>query len=128
MCFRIDFHATRPRKKIVWKVVELYRERVRSLMHYRHKWYPGTFEIRKNAVTSGGMFGRAREGYYVYLNREDAKRRLIFAPDDYVLLKLEVDPDDWLHSERRYADDKPRIATYRRVTVPENQPDLEFFA
>lgn len=129
MCFRIDRNADRPKRKYVYKVVQLRNHELRSVVQVSHTWYPGTFEIRKNAITSRGVFDRANEGFYVYLNKADAENHANWGNYCHlVVLRLIVDPADWLHSEKTYAYDNPRVATYRRVTVPENQPDVEFYA
>ena len=135
MCFTVNTKAKRPRRRTVWKVVKLHVNGslrswiARTTLCYN---YPGSIIKRtpRQAPTSASTFASnrvlAQSGIYVYLSKSDAVERIPPAWSEdaagSVLLKLEVDPADWLHTS-----DDGVMATYDKVTVAESQPEIEWF-
>lgn len=135
MCFTVNTKAKRPRLRTVWKVVKLHvngalrSEIARTTLCYN---YPGSIIKRtpRQAPTSTSGFASnrvlAQSGIYVYLSKSYAVKRTYpawtFDGAGLVLLKLEVDPADWLHTS-----DDGVMATYDKVTVAESQPAIEWF-
>lgn len=128
MCFTIDNTKRAPKKRVMWKVVRLLglsQGWVTSLVQDHYYWGPGYHEIPKNANTTriGGF--TAHQGFYVYTSAQVALKSVSFTCYSGTMsipLRVEVEPEDWLHSSR-----SGQIAAYRRVYVPENQPYLEWY-
>lgn len=139
MCFMIDIAATAPRKKYGYKVVRLKGHEVRSLYKNSFRWqtgvnWPRNYEGRIDRTLRRGDFSTSECGYesfacrgiYVYLNREHALSRIREGLDkSLVLLKVELDPEDWLYSS--VSGEAQCVATYRKVSVPEKQPQIEWY-
>jgi hypothetical protein len=116
MCFRINKEAKRPKKKIVWKVVCLFDNLVCSEIT-KYTWHTGEHKINKSARKE--YYGNARAGFYVFLTKSAAQE---YAFSHEMLLKLHVSPSDWL-----FTSDGGDVATYRKVTVPETQPEIKWY-
>lgn len=151
MCFRIDPEALCPRVTKAWKLVAVNEKTgaVRSVCYRRKRWHTG-INRRSRGPTMQPDPGYVRSdkyvashGIYVYLTKADAFsantglswRPLIFPRigEASVLLQVIVDPADWLHSSYQQVVGvhgeyrQRRIATYRKVIVPEEQPYIEWY-
>ncbi len=126
MCFRIDHGAKRPKRRKAYKIVHITRGGlVVSHIHNKHWQCNKTHSIRKNACIH--MQGSAHEGIYVYCSLAAAKDTFRYGNiSDSVIMKVEVDPADWLYSsyDNGWCSG---VATYRKVYVPEEQPYMEWY-
>jgi hypothetical protein len=132
MCFQIEKFASRPRSRIAYKIVtRTPAGYLRSVTGKRFKpkgqyWStPGATVHRSKGPTSKeGNWGsgnkNAAHGIYVFRTVKDAKN-MLWSPGQ-VILKVLVDPADWLHNDR-YAG----VATYEKVTIAEDQPYLDWY-
>lgn len=142
MCFMINPQAKRPRQRKAYKVARLHNNGVvTSPVMNAYKWHTGEHRIAKTARTEseyirGNQFAAA--GFYVLHNKADAIKERdkwnkshanVFGDNPFVVLELEVEPKDWLHSNDPVIDISNRglVSTYRKVTVPEKQPDIEWY-
>ena len=130
MCFTIltegcnkQAYADQRRKRVAYKVVKLSRYgSVRSLM--RAKLWATGVHTRSNGPTSRrGIHNtkKANHGIYVYTTFAEA-RRCRYEGYGEVILKVYVKGSDLLH-----LDMNGKRATYDKVTVTENQPELEWY-
>ena len=139
MCFLISNLSTHrkiwEKKRTVWKHVHVKANGdVVSPLHFDSRYkrfqYQTGENIAKGRITQRG--GAAVAGIYVYGTKEEALKR---APSGWwtpwygiegtsakAVLKLEVDPADLLHVSI-----SGKVATYRKVTVPEDQPYIEWY-
>lgn len=125
MCFTVD--GTQRdywrKKTVVYKCVNLINGYVVSWWNPRFWYGPG--EVKAGAGKSGfcGMSGsRSHGGIYVYPTTKEAHDGSNFAT---VTLKLVVDPKDLIGAghDLRYR----RVATYKKVIVPWDQPFIEWY-
>lgn len=137
MCFQIDRTAERPGQRIAWKVVQVTCEGdVKSLIRDTTRgWWPGprratgpSYQViyHGNGKPHSWL---AYQGIYVYTTKHEALRnngyqgwRSGHPYTDYAVMKVLVDPEDWLHTSQ-----DGRTATYKKVMVPENQPYIEWY-
>ena len=123
MCFQINEKAKRPRKKYVYKTLRLTRNGYLESPIYLTSWQPG--EVKEAKGTSYYIASkfppvkRAFKGIYVYLTYKDAA---YYKSKYEVIVKLEVDPRDWIHTCYQGI-----RATYRKVKLLEEQPYIEFY-
>ena len=127
MCFRIDEKAVRPRQSVAWKVVHLKRDGTlesefnHSSQGQKARWSTFGGVVRRGwGEKRDGVY--AHSGIYVYLSEARAVQA---AYDDYhCVLRVEVDPKDWLFSS--CAKRPGTVATYSKVVNSWNQPYLRF--
>ena len=120
MCFVVDKSEAKHwhGKKIGWKVVQLIDDDIIS-DGWIHLWQTGvnqaigTFVDEHNASSRGGI--------YVFGNKRVAKQN---TGGRRVLLKVFLDDNDFIAAGKIAG---LRVATYRKVTVPENQPEIEWY-
>ena len=123
MCFSIDWAAKRPARRVAWKVVRILPSgQVGSVMYDRKRWSCNkTHRIRYGAQTT--EYGHyANEGIYVYHTLSKAQSNAAYYLSDRVVMKVEVDPADWL-----YTNSFNTVSTYRAVYVPEEQPYMTWY-
>lgn len=136
MCFRINNKAPRRRAKYGYKLVRVMPGTgvVRSAIFSGYTWHTGEHKIRKGAKTvDDGVFfvgdrvtkiPCANEGIYIYTSKKAALDFGTvgegFLP--LVLMKVQVEPKDHLYTSKC-----GRMATYRKVIVPEDQPEIEWY-
>jgi len=143
MCFKIDNSAEQPKRKHAYKIVRIMPSGlVRSFIRDKQYWQCNkNVEIRHDARTKnvspssfyGNYYSYACEGIYVYDTAHIARTALgncssLTESGDLAIMKVEVDPADWLHSalsDRWYF--ASGISTYRKVYVPEKQPYMEWY-
>ena len=129
MCFTIDGKAKAPKKKTMWKVVELCPDgSVASMIKGNHKWQTGLNKAKGKIERRGRNISKG--GIYVY----NSKRRAVDCAKRYspwktscvgVPMKVHVDPEDWLASSTSKG--QTLVHTYWKVTVPENQPYMVWY-
>ena len=138
MCFVINPTLKPSKKRVVYKVVRIdERGQVGSIFN-SYEWSTGTHVLPRGAMTSViNLYGVriTYKGFHVYLNKRDAVEELKdietqLNPNNIcgllVVLKLKVNPNDCLYvGFDRYHGFK--LATYKKVTVPEDQPDIEWY-
>ena len=124
MCFFIDRRATCPRKRVVYKIVR--KEGSGYLRsQFQGRYYQPGVHRRSNGSTTLGC--QANHGIYVYLELKEAKAQITNYPwrpwrRNDVIMRCEVAPMDWLHTSTC-----GKIATYHRITIPEEQPYIEWY-
>lgn len=132
MCFRIDSEAKRPQQRVGYKVVKFTRGHyLRSTMGSGQEWSTPGATIRRSRGRTSKLStwspGRtACHGIYVCERLKDA-RRLDYQVDE-IIIKVLVDPADWLHSNDRWGNDAcSHISTYDKVTIAKEQPYLTWY-
>jgi hypothetical protein len=143
MCFQITGKRKvidqAKKKRVVWKRVDIDRHgyaKSPTVAARRKVWY-GPGEVDYGGGPTHDHNNEAVGGIYVYLDKREA---MFWDPDaDYVskcgyvaswrsdvggkaAIRCLVDPDDLLHVNRRGT-----VATYKKVTVPEEQPFVEWY-
>jgi len=153
MCFEIDKGITAlPRQRVAYKVV-----RVANIGPRKNRLYSASKDyIETRAWTAGAVRRRkpqeastylqyvlppslkAHSGIYVYLSRRDAllskryREELSRRNSQFVVLRVEVDPADFLHAGRDSVDLLGRercyvgVATYEKVRVSDQQQGFEW--
>lgn len=153
MCFIIDESVTKPpRNRHGWKVVRL-EPTMAALKragkgrgwHTRRflechvvsahmsgfRWRTGRVRATRHAFAGMATYSqrtgdkRAWEGIYVFYTKAAALREW-GGRYNRVLLRVELDPKDFLHCSKDHR--TGRVATYRQVTVPEDQPYIEWLS
>ena len=139
MCFVIDKTAVAPETRVAYKVVLLAKGSGAVHSYYRgYKWCTGVHELSAYArartrATIRRNKEQAHQGFYVYMTLAAARRAirsLRFHADGKacVILKVCVDKKDWLYSnDLGGAVAVLPVATYAKVTVPEEQPYIEWY-
>lgn len=140
MCFIINHRIRRSTRRTAYKLVQVHRRtsRVSSLVHNSKYWEPGVHHCSVGPITSRG--GRYAEcGIYVYNTLAAAYKALRrkysgnyrgwftrpWHTYDLVIMKVIVEPADFLFQSN--GEDDQDVSTYRRVTVPEEQPYMEWY-
>lgn len=99
MCLEIDMNTiTAPKKRVMWKVV---LKNMRSIRYTENKKYKIGRWYKSNRTSKElSCYERAsrlvNKGIHVYTTREEARRNNQYC----TLLKVEVDPSDWVASGR----------------------------
>ena len=129
MCFWIDRNARRPRQRVAWKVMRLCYKRtggyLYSMNYYRHDKYTlGDTIVAKNE-TAFPEDVYARGGVYVYTDLAEAQR---WNWTGCAIVKVYVNPKDWLQSSASFECMYGRVRTYQKVRIapPSDQPYLKF--
>jgi hypothetical protein len=125
MCFIIPRQRNRPRQRVVWKVVELYKTSLRSWWRSDFVYYPGV--IKAKGVFRNAPGWPSRGGIYVYLNEADAiQQSSKHSWSNQVVIKLRVKPTDLIAVSKKN-ETGGQQATYRGAFMPEDQPYVEFY-
>jgi len=132
MCFRIDLSAERPKRRKAYKVVVITRSGlVHSYVHNKQWQCNKTHSIRRCAKTKNILVysHQAREGIYVYDTVAAARNHILERNYDscLVIMRVNVDPADWLYSSSSKNSWDAGISTYRKVYVPEEQPYMKWY-
>lgn len=128
MCFILADKQERWENKTVWKILRIRGESLESLhgMGRKLNWWANTWVKAEGSPNprAGGFLGtplfRSAGGIYVYKSEVSAGNRCRFYYNA-VLIRLKVDPEDFLHHDRYN-----EIATYRKVYLDEDQPFVDF--
>lgn len=134
MCFLVNEDAQRPQCIKAFKVVELTWNGYLKSLSYRTSYsYPG-YAVRCNGTQytinsinfakNGKRY--ANHGIYVYLDQRTAERALGKIKYNRVILRVIVDPADWLVSSKKSLNSL-LMATYKKVIIDEDQPYLEWY-
>ena len=137
MCFIIDEQGKKPRVRTVWKWVRLRADGYlcSPIRRTRQTWQPGAVMTAKPPYTDrcrGGPSWRsplAENGIYVFLDYATAwytarKWNLGLGNNTWVIIKCHVDPKDFLYRGKHR---DVNTATYKQVTVAEEQPYLSWY-
>lgn len=140
MCFLIDRKAKRPTQKKVFKVVKInpHTKLVHSPIKINTFWnQKSIIKIPKNARCSKlsydySAYRISASGIYVFLNRREAEDIAIERGEEYVVLELDVNPKDWIHTSEFAGAGigtckKGLAATYRRVKVSPRQNYIRWY-
>lgn len=132
MCFVINMSAPRRESRIGYKVVRINKRGYLQSQYYHERvggkrWYPGAVvKCSPGPSSSRSSFGsqRAWNGIYVYTSAQIAKSAAgrYGSGSSLVVLKVKVDPKDWRHTGTGGG-----VSLYGKVTVPEEQPYLDWY-
>ena len=126
MCFDIDKNAERPVAKYGWKIVEQkHSGYLYSLFYDDISWQPDIEQRMKPGVPTSIQNRADRQahgGIYVYTSKRTAlKAYRYWNSDEIFLMRVHIDPKDWL-----FTSTDGTQATYRGVTPCEVQPEFDW--
>ena len=122
MCFTINRTVKRPRNRYVYKVV---RQSPRS--KYLHSWWLTSFNYSPGLVTARGSIAEkdayySEAGIYAYLSKKEAVKN---RHEGDIILRLQVDPADFLHQGSMWSCDT--IVAYSKAIVLEKQTEVTWY-
>jgi hypothetical protein len=128
MCFTINETAERPTARIAWKIVELTPAGyLRSMFYPQQLWQPGREQRRLryiwpwSSASSDSTYRYALGGIYVYTSKKEARKEYNSDSSDNVLMRVHVNPDEWLFTSLDGS-----VATYNAATPCEVQPEFDW--